>query len=266
MENHLDGSRKGCCFCSNPFSVSQRTDEHVIPKWLLDLARINRHEKHQVTEVTSTNEVRLLRSSGGHSSVYGRVCSACNNGWLSDLENKTKPIFHKVVSENNVLLDENEIRTLSTWLHKTLALAALSNSGGHKHLVVSDDLRALYRGELPVGQSDVVLGRTIDPCPSKLRLWSHKIRYGVPTSHDLEKEIEGSRCFTGVLHFGRTLLGYVYRYPALKWVTILEPEDTFLVHLWPTASPIHMDMASVPRISDPEAIRFSFVLDARRRR
>ena len=251
---------KGCRFCGNPFSISKKTEEHAPPKWLLELAGIERSEKHRLLQKIEQGNYEVVREIGAHSSVYGQVCSGCNNGWLSDLETRMKVIFPKIISEGTFTLDIHEAQTICRWMHKTAALIALGNPGERRNVVVPDDLRALYLGMLPNGEADVILGRTQNPAPSKLRIWTHAIRYGVPHAHSFVDETKDSKCFTAMLHFKSTVLGYVYRFPRQKWHTTIEPHSAEFIHLWPQDSYHEIDMASVPPIDDPEAIRFTFLL------
>lgn len=57
-----------------------------------------------------------------------RICEACYNGWLSDLENAAKPVILGLMKWERGLdsLYENECRTLARWAAKTAVIESYS--------------------------------------------------------------------------------------------------------------------------------------------
>jgi hypothetical protein len=47
------------------------------------------------------------------------VCSECNHGWMSDLENLSKPLIGGLVQDISLNLDESQQLALARWVMKT---------------------------------------------------------------------------------------------------------------------------------------------------
>ncbi len=95
--------RRGICvFCGHE---GKKTSEHVFPLW---------------TRETVPPDVRgesgyIFRDGSGHFQVVPgmpvaaleikRVCAACNNGWMSDLERKAKVLLTRPIQGNPEIED-----------------------------------------------------------------------------------------------------------------------------------------------------------------
>jgi hypothetical protein len=79
-----------CAGCGEPFTKVTRSREHILPQWLAreveqpDLSL--RHYLHSEDQP----ENALLRSHDLRSFVIKNVCTACNNGWMSQLEGRAQ--------------------------------------------------------------------------------------------------------------------------------------------------------------------------------
>src|ERR1700722_17266728 len=73
-----------CAFCHKP--ATKWSEEHAIPQWLLDYFGITAQDQTFQGYAKSGGEVEKKRIHATHRLVEGRVCSSCNNGWMSDLE------------------------------------------------------------------------------------------------------------------------------------------------------------------------------------
>src|SRR4051794_26905972 len=77
--------RGDCLFCGTELGRG-RAREHIFPQWLL------RNFNAAATTIEPTHlfldEQRVVsaRRSTFAGLIEGRVCSACNNGWMSELE------------------------------------------------------------------------------------------------------------------------------------------------------------------------------------
>jgi hypothetical protein len=61
------------------------------------------------------------------------VCARCNNGWMSDLENRMKPVFDLLLGNVPVTIDQSAQTTVSAWAVKNAMVfeALRVKSGGH---------------------------------------------------------------------------------------------------------------------------------------
>lgn len=113
-----------CIFCKKDGVL---TREYVLPDWLKGLYS----EKSRVT-----NEFTGETNKIWHSEIFQHkvriVCAECNNGWMSDLEKKIKPIISKMVRLESFLIDESEQNLLAFWSQKTVLMLNQSVPGGVK--------------------------------------------------------------------------------------------------------------------------------------
>jgi hypothetical protein len=132
-----------------------KTNEDVIPKWLVDHLGIG---DMVITPM-------LVDAGSGHpidsrkhrvSALKAPVCGKCNHGWMSDLENQVKPILIHLVDDPSCLaeLTEPERTTAARWTLKTAAALNRSSSygtpGGAVARPVPDHhMRILSSGEMP---------------------------------------------------------------------------------------------------------------------
>jgi len=129
-----------CNFCGRR---GPRAKEHIWPDWLL---------RHLGLEESTMANTHLAIAGGAisrrvqsaSSMVYGCVCAACNNGWMSRLETLAKPILVELISSassKEVLLGE-EAEALAQWTFKT---AIVRNAGtNYRSIVPPAHYRYLY--------------------------------------------------------------------------------------------------------------------------
>lgn len=137
-----------CTFCGQR---GPRAKEHVWPDWLLrrfGLEQSTMANTHLAVDGGSVSK----RIQSASSMVYGGVCAACNNGWMSQLESSAKPIIAKLISSHSskgVLLDD-EAKALALWAFKT---AIVRNSGSnYRNIVPGEHYRHLYENrKIPSG-------------------------------------------------------------------------------------------------------------------
>lgn len=99
---------RSCVFCDGRAS----TKEDAWPLWLMRL-------------LGGTPAGRIEAERGGQESLSWRavkpelkvrfVFASCNNGWMSQLENRVKPIVEALFSEEPVTLDSGDQTALTVW-------------------------------------------------------------------------------------------------------------------------------------------------------
>src|SRR5260221_10532881 len=120
-----------CIFCSGA-SGSSLSKEHVLPNWLRVLFPRNPADTH-THGITSWVElspggltpVTVRRKKQGQASTkrVRVVCERCNNGWLSQLETRTKPLLFRLIRAERVVLGSDEQSLLAVWAAKTIMTA-----------------------------------------------------------------------------------------------------------------------------------------------
>lgn len=149
---------KTCIFCQG--TLEKASDEHVLPQWLLDYLKI-RGENISPTHYSLEGGVDVV-STRRHKSdnlVEGRVCSRCNNGWMSSLEGEAKPLLVPLMeAEKEVVeLKPDERLRVARWAFKT-AIVLNSASNFHKN-VPPEHFSYPYANQDSLPPSVVVVGQ-----------------------------------------------------------------------------------------------------------
>jgi hypothetical protein len=98
-----------CIFCGD----QANSKEHVWPQWLM--RQLGETEVGTIKAQCGQQVSRLRR---GAEQTGKFVCTHCNNGWMSQLENHVKPIVEGLFGDRPVVLDHNDQTTLVAWACK----------------------------------------------------------------------------------------------------------------------------------------------------
>lgn len=147
-----------CLFCGIPIR-GKRSVEHVIPQWLIKHLQIENIEIAPAVLDIHTGKFRDERRHSIGRFLAGRVCSTCNHGWMSALEQATQPILTRLIADQQELvnLTNPEKFTLARWIFKTAC--AMNSAAGladpqrdpEARPVPYDHRQALFDGGLPPG-------------------------------------------------------------------------------------------------------------------
>jgi hypothetical protein len=117
-----------CVFCGE-FGL---TKEHVLPDWLRSIFPRSPTDTHTVGNVDWVHlptvgviplPSRRLRQGQAGSRKVKVVCKGCNTGWLSVMEESTKPILSSLVQGTAGVLTNTRQRALAAWIAKTTMTA-----------------------------------------------------------------------------------------------------------------------------------------------
>jgi hypothetical protein len=126
-----------CIFCGE---YRQKAKEHIWPQWLqLNLFGSLQENFLSMNSNLMSPEKPKSRQTAGSSLVYGKVCSICNNGWMSRLEGRFKMFFEKLQADYNYLhqISKKERFDVSLWALKT---SMMINSAGDYRQVIPFEL------------------------------------------------------------------------------------------------------------------------------
>lgn len=142
-----------CVFCGDSGNL---TNEDAWPRWLI------RHIVKKGTQVNQRwgNQEGLTGFTSRRQNVMvRRVCSTCNNGWMSDLETIAKPLLLPWIDGQRTRLVYDEQHAIATWAVKTtmmLQYTPMSKAGivipGNHH----DEL--FKRKTTPPDSAEVLIG------------------------------------------------------------------------------------------------------------
>jgi hypothetical protein len=114
-----------CIFCG-AFGL---TKEHVLPDWLRSIFPRLPTDTHTVGTVDWVHlptagimplPSRRLRQGQAGSRKVKVVCKGCNTGWLSVMEESTKPILGSLVQGTAGVLTNTQQRALAAWIYECL--------------------------------------------------------------------------------------------------------------------------------------------------
>lgn len=114
--------------------------EHAWAQWMHPLLPYE-HDKNYVVTSTADNwsvKGKPVRSGEMKKTVGGRstslkiplVCAACNNGWMSQLEQATKVVLGPMLTNQPVTLSVADQRLLARWYDKTMMIKELWGNKG----------------------------------------------------------------------------------------------------------------------------------------
>lgn len=101
---------RSCLFCS----AHRLTKEHIWPDWIVRLFPIADYT------VSTSNGMKGLKTNRRQNSIelqYRSVCKACNTGWMSRIEDTSKPILLPFILGNQPrLIPSSSQFTIARWL------------------------------------------------------------------------------------------------------------------------------------------------------
>lgn len=113
-----------CAFCGG----KPTTNEHIFPRWLERYLPADRRQQREVARY-GEGGFDVRHPTIGLDFRVNRVCARCNNGWLSELEERSIPILDPLISGLQLrLLSPREQRQLALWAVKTAMLTDLTQA------------------------------------------------------------------------------------------------------------------------------------------
>ena len=171
--NRLRAARragKKCIFCGDLVG----SGEHILPDWLkhsktVDHTAVN-HTQSQtfIRAVPIAPDAAVITTDldeqrhGGPPTKRKEpvVCGPCNNGWMSKLENKTKPILLPIVDDEPRELDEDAQRTIARWADK-MVMVFETTKPASAITTQEDRVRVMNEAQpRPALRTQVWIGRT----------------------------------------------------------------------------------------------------------
>jgi hypothetical protein len=128
MAQEILPAKKVCLLCDNPLSgecgIRRKSREDVFPSWVLEKfnlenkpIRFSRLEAMQDERSLHISQQREFRAFDLDSFLLGSVCEHCNNGWMSRLEDLTKPALSDLIAEQHAAAAPG--LALAKWVLKT---------------------------------------------------------------------------------------------------------------------------------------------------
>lgn len=129
-----------CIFCDG----LGLTKEHIFADWLR--GPLGKKSTHATLRSTRGPEgegpYKKTRQGDPLTHKLRVVCGACNGGWMSVLQNKTKPILTPLLSGDWSNLSEADLPILAAWVAMTAMVIDFENRGTQ---MISPEVRADFR-------------------------------------------------------------------------------------------------------------------------
>lgn len=132
-----------CIFCRNAGS----SQEHVFPDWLRHLFPRTAADSHMRRTTTwgkaksgilyAMPDTKLHQGHSG-SRKLKVVCTACNTGWMSRMETRTRPILMRLIQGISHRLSTFDQAILASWVAKTIMVAEFAYPNA---IAISDEER-----------------------------------------------------------------------------------------------------------------------------
>jgi len=156
-----------CVFCGG----SPTTKEHLWPDWgrrlIADDENLH-HRQHARQEGRAPIDREWLTPP--FRTTVSAVCAECNNGWMSRLEGRAKPMLLPMLERRGRELHREGQRTLAAWGLKT-AMMSEHTLGSEKRVVPDDDYADLREHGQPSERVVVWMATYIGTMPGSVRLF-----------------------------------------------------------------------------------------------
>jgi hypothetical protein len=112
---------RACIFCDG----RAITREHAWPEWLLEL--LSQGRQSTMTASFGPNGAEKTWRGANLSIKVKYLCGACNNGWMSDLENRAKRWLGPMLQDLSIPLDQTAQALVARWSVKTAIVFECTN-------------------------------------------------------------------------------------------------------------------------------------------
>lgn len=143
---------RNCLFCNTKINNKNRSKEHAIPRWIIrrfECANINYIGKTFLDQ-NSTDSLVSTRNQSISTVLLGNICSDCNNGWMSKLENDILPVFESLWKAPKwTVLTKEQCMLIARWTFKTAV--TMSYSSDFKKIIPIKHIHDFYATQcLPI--------------------------------------------------------------------------------------------------------------------
>ncbi len=143
-----------CIYCQRHARFSK---EHIFPNWLRKIYprratqtdhELRRPERHALWETVPVHGHTVLRTGEPYEQVVLNVCAACNNGWMSALQDDVKPLLNELAEGRWPELSTYQCVQLARWC----AMLSINFECFARMLTTTQHQRSvLMAGDMPDG-------------------------------------------------------------------------------------------------------------------
>jgi len=237
-----------CFFCRDQLKKNNISKEHKIPIWLQTCLNIKQTPIN--FELNSHDGERSTKKTYTLTTDVSRVCINCNNGWMSQLEIKTKPIFERLFKNQSDLMQlvVQEKATLNRWLIKT-AYVYLSSTEFFSN-ISKNHISSLKAGI--ISENVQIFGTKIEASEKIGRSAQFKWQTFPPLKNAADNEKICKESYKVGLHIGNYFFLVTY-FPLENWHIALDRRYYILLSdqsskiVWLTTSQSRLNQINTPR-------------------
>lgn len=124
---------KACIFCG---TKGNKSKEHLWPEWMHEFLGAegngnNVRESDTYRDTAHKDNKKLERQGYLFTTKFRVVCRACNNGWMSRLEEEAKPSLIPLVKGKAICLNEVEQNIVAKWIAMKTIVGEHAEKGLH---------------------------------------------------------------------------------------------------------------------------------------
>ena len=239
-----------CIFCGN---VGNLTKQHVFPDWL------NAYNPEKVTHhavrtgrFSARNDPLIpgLRQGSLGVQKKRKVCATCNNGWISRIENKTKPCLVDLMQGNKKEITPGEAESISALLG--IISVTAEHMGPREKLAIGEEDRTYIMENETLPPYWKVFAVKYNGVNEKFTYLRHVtlafLRYSDIFRNPTLRDFPPNAKVTQILIGSFCSIVFSFRHPREI------PYHKSVRRLWPASEAIDWERA--PTVGDPGLIRF----------
>jgi hypothetical protein len=196
-------------YCGKPLTGG-RGREHIVPRWYLSERGITK-KPVVVSHFDKDGNALARRPLVLDAFLAGRVCRACNSGWMSSLERAAQPVLRPLIAGTKLLgfLSAAETEIVSRWACKTVF--ALSDSTMGERRVPAHHARQLAFNRPGIPQELIIVGaRSEFDVPFDFLEIPNWEFMDVPKPGKTGGHVDTSRSYKVAVQFGHLVLIVAY--------------------------------------------------------
>lgn len=167
-----------CALCQQTDSPPNK--EELMAKW------VAREFPDHPWTIHSKTTGRQFKSRHDFGLTTNKICTRCNNGWMSQLENKAKPILTPMIHDTATTLDVNAQTDVAKWAMKTSVVFDIHSNRSPVFFTPDDCLRLFQAQALPDADVAIFLARYVGTSREQMQMTESRRKFAPsdPKSHD----------------------------------------------------------------------------------
>ena len=133
--------------------------------WLRNYIPRTKSEFYSQSDIMfrTTTDAKVTRHTGDpHSSRIRCVCGPCNSGWMSVIQNQTKPILLPLLGGDRLTLRKRDQAILATWVTMFAMVAEFRLRSGDLTAITADERKQFMKTKNPLPNWKIWIGAIDD--------------------------------------------------------------------------------------------------------